>query len=162
MTKEPSVWHHHGESQKPLFHYKGCGLDDVYLASGYEVEQTPYGDGVRIKNLDSLHTQIGLYLAKSKKSLGGREIRFLRHQMDLTQSELARLFGCSGQQVARYEKNQSKLNGPADRMLRILFEEYTEQTGSVRELLGVLDSMDDNEASKVVFAESNGEWKQAA
>ncbi len=76
-------------SRKGIYRYKGCGLDDVYLASGYEIEETPYGSGVIIRNLQSLHVQIGLHLIKHRKKLAGKEIRFLRHQMDLTQSELA-------------------------------------------------------------------------
>lgn len=161
MTKKPSVWHHDGESAKDLYHYKGCGLDDVYLTSGYEVEKTPYGDGVRIRNLDSLHTQIGVHLIKCRKTLSGKEIRFLRHQLDLTQSELARFFGCNVQQVARYEKGQNRLAGPADRILRILFEEHIDHIGSVRDLLESLDAMDDN-TDQMVFADVDGKWKQAA
>ena len=161
MTHEPAIWHHEGENAKDIYHYKGCGLDDVFLASGYEIEQTPYGTGVRIRNLDSLHTQIGLYLIKCRKTLSGKEVRFLRHQMDLTQSELARLFGCNVQQVARYEKNQSKLTGPADRILRILFEEHAEQIGSVRDLLASVDEMDDS-IDQMVFADEGGEWRHAA
>ncbi len=161
MTTEPAIWHHLGESEKGIYHYKGCGLDDVYLASGYEIESTPYGNGVRIKNLDSLHTQIGLYLIKCRKALSGKEIRFLRHHMDLTQSELARLFGCNVQQVARYEKNQNKLTGPADRILRILFEDHAKDIVSVRDLLSSLDEMDDGE-DQMVFADTDGEWRHAA
>lgn len=161
MTNNPAIWCHEGESDKEIYHYTGCGLDDVFLASGYELEKTPYGSGVRIKNLDNLHAQIGLYLIKCRKTLNGKEVRFLRHQMDLTQSELARFFGCNVQQVARYEKDQGKLSGPADRILRILFEEHAEQVGSVRDLLTSLDEMDDS-YDQMVFASVDGEWKHAA
>ena len=161
MTIKDSVWHHDGENEKELYHYKGCGLDDVYLTSGYEIENTPYGSGVRIRNMDELHKQIGLHLIKFRKSLSGKEIRFLRHQMGLTQSELARFFGCNVQQVARYEKDQNRLVGPADRMLRIIFEENINHIGSVRAILENLDSMDDN-LEQIVFADVDGEWKKAA
>lgn len=78
-----SGWHHVGEKPKAPYHYTSCGLDDVYLLSGYEIEQTPYGQGVSIKNADDLHTAIGMYLVSGKKLLSGKEVRFLRHQMDL-------------------------------------------------------------------------------
>lgn len=161
MNIQTPVWHHDGESEKGVYHYKGCGLDDVYLASGYEIEETPYGRGVRIKNLDELHRQIGLYLVKNKKTLDGKEVRFLRHQMDITQSELARFFGCNVQTVARYEKDECRLTGPADRMLRILFEEDMTSVGNVRELLEIFDSMDDVGDGRIVFADVNGEWQHA-
>ncbi|PCI04627.1 MAG: hypothetical protein COB78_10060 [Hyphomicrobiales bacterium] len=161
MTHTHTVWHHNGENEKTIYHYKGCGLDDVYLKSGYEIEETSYGKGVRLKNLDALHIQIGLYLVKFRKSLSGKEIRFLRHQIDLTQSELARFFGCNVQQVARYEKNENKLTGPADRLLRIIYEEHAKQEGSARALLELLDSMDDTENNNIVLADVDGEWRYA-
>lgn len=157
-----AVWHHGEEKPKDIYRYKGCGLDDVYLASGYDLEETPYGSGVTIKNLESLHVQIGLHLIKHRKKLVGKEIRFLRHQMDLTQSELARLLGCDSQQVARYEKDQNKLTGPADRMIRILFEEHVAEVGSIRDMLNSLDQMDDTGDARLVFEDIEGQWRLAA
>lgn len=161
MRNKTPIWHHDGEKNKEIIQYKGCGLDDVYLASGYDRYETPYGSGISIKNLESLHAQIGLHLIKYRKALSGKEIRFLRHQMDLTQSELARFFGCNVQQVARYEKDQNKLTGPADRLLRLLFEEHVRQSGSVRELLEFIDSMDDAADDHIVFEVVDGEWRHA-
>jgi putative transcriptional regulator len=155
-------WYHVGDKPKAPYHYTACGLDDVYLLSGYEVEETPYGKGVGIKNADDLHAAIGAFLVNSKKSLSGKEIRFLRHQMDLTQSELARLFGTSTQQVARYEKEESDMPGPADRVLRLLYNEHIQSTTTVRDLLTVLDQMDDRGTSKRVFEQNHGDWKKAA
>lgn len=155
-------WHHVGEKPKAPYHYTACGLDDVYLLSGYEIEETPYGEGVSVKNADELHRAIGAYLVSSKKLLSGKEIRFLRHQMDLTQSELARLFGTSAQQVARYEKEESDMPGPADRILRLLYSEHLQRTIAVRDLLTVLDQMDDRSGNKMVFERNKGDWKKAA
>ncbi|EJK82895.1 type II toxin-antitoxin system MqsA family antitoxin [Agrobacterium sp. SHOUNA12C] len=161
MTNKTTIWRHHGETNKDIIKYIGCGLDDIYLASGYEVHKTPYGEGVSIRNLDKLHKQIGLHLTKFRKALSGKEIRFLRHQMDLTQSELARFFGCNVQQVARYEKGENRLTGPADRLLRLLYEEHIRKTGSVRELLESIDSMDDASDEQIIFEDVNGEWRHA-
>ena len=75
-------WKLNGEPAKEPYHYKGCGLDDVYLVSGYDVDETPYGSGVRIRHLDKLHEAIGLYLVSSRKVLSGKELRFLRMKME--------------------------------------------------------------------------------
>ena len=48
-------------------------------------------------------------------------IRFLRNMMDLTQEELARKLGVDVQTTARYEKGQTAISGPADRLLRHIF-----------------------------------------
>lgn len=155
-------WHHAGEKQKAPYHYTACGLDDVYLMSGYEIEETPYGKGVSVKNADDLHEAIGTLLVNNKKVFSGKEIRFLRHQMDLTQSELARLFGTSTQQVARYEKGESEMPGPADRILRLLYNEHVQKDIQVRSLLTVLDEMDDRTNGKMFFERHHGDWKKAA
>jgi DNA-binding transcriptional regulator YiaG len=81
------------------------------VMSGYELEDTPYGKGISIKNADGLHQAIGMSLVRNKKLLSGKEVRFLRHRMDLTQSELGKLFGTSTQQVARYEKEECEMPG---------------------------------------------------
>jgi putative transcriptional regulator len=155
-------WHHIGEKPKAPYHYTACGLEDVYLISGYEIEETPYGKGVSIKDANDLHEAIGMFLVRNKKILSGKETRFLRHQMDLTQSELARLYGTSAQQVARYEKAECEMPGPADRILRLLYSEHMQRTIQVRDLLTVLDQMDDRTATKLVFERNHGDWKKAA
>jgi len=156
------AWHFGDENPKAPYHYTACGLDDVYLMSGYELEETPYGKGVSVKNADGLHRAIGLFLVSKKKLLSGKDIRFLRHQMDLTQSELARLFGTSSQQVARYEKKECEMPGPADRLLRVLYSEYVRKNIQVRDLLTILDQMDDQGSNRMVFERNHGDWKKAA
>jgi putative transcriptional regulator len=137
-------------------------LDDVYLVSGYEVENTAYGKGTSIRNADELHRVIGGYLVANKKLLSGKEIRFLRHQMDFTQSELARVLGGSAQQVARYEKDECEMPGPADRILRLLFNEHLQKKILVRDLLKLVDQMDDRTQNRMLFEPIEGGWKKTA
>lgn len=156
-------WKLAGEKIKEPFNYKGCGLDDVYLISGYDIEKTPYGDGVRIRNVEKLHEAIGKFLISGKKVLSGKELRFLRMQMKLTQSNLARILGCDTQQVARYEKEENRVSGPADRLIRLL---YTDRIGSKRipieKLLKALDDMDDQANKNMVFAQVDSDWRKSA
>lgn len=128
-------WSHAGDKGQEPLHYTECGLDDVYLVSGYERETTPYGDGIIIRDLDNLHRAIGIYLVQEKKVLNGKEIRFLRKQMDLTQSELSRYFGLSHQQVARWEKGQSEITESAASLLRLLYLGHVCGKVDVRKLL---------------------------
>ena len=70
------------------YHYAGCGLDDIYLINGFTRVATNYGDGVTVNDVDGLHKAIGRNLAINKKELSGKELRFLRKEIDLTQAEL--------------------------------------------------------------------------
>ena len=139
--------------------YSGCGLDDIYLTGGYELVKTPYGDGISIHYLDGLHRAIGKNLVTQKKELSGKELRFLRKEMDLTQAELGRFIGLSSQQIARWEKAQSAISGPADYLLRKLYLEHIHGKLSLKELIDELDETDSTASDEQVFTELNGQWK---
>lgn len=109
--------HAGGTPCKQPMHYKGCGLDDVYLVNGFE----PKDGGLVIHDMDGLHMAIGLHIVTKRKVITPKELRFLRNQMDLSQRELGDLIGQSGQQVARWEKGQSEIPGPAERLIRVIF-----------------------------------------
>lgn len=146
------------------FHYTGCGLDGIYLANGYEIHHTDHGSGVSIRNLDGLLDAIADYLVEDRKVLCGKEIRFLRLRMDITQSELGRLLGMSAQQVARWEKDQSVIPGPADRLLRVLYTRHAGKDIDVRELLRYLDEHDAPREDRALFEpDGSGDgWRRAA
>ena len=67
--------------------------------------------------------------------------------------------GCDAQTIARYEKEESKLRGPADRMLRILFEDHLKNRGSAREILENFLSTDDQGNRRLVFEDKDGHWE---
>ena len=77
-----------------------------------------------------------------KKLLTGKEVRFLRKEINLTQSELGRLFGVDAQTVARREKGENNVSGPAERLLRALYLEHTNGDLKVQDMLRVLDELD--------------------
>ena len=99
--------------------YETCGLENIWLVNGFEVVR--YGDEELIKpeDVEGLHKAIALHLVRFRKVLGGREIKFIRRAIDLTQGELAHQLGTGVQTVARWEKNKVSIPGPEDRLLRI-------------------------------------------
>ena len=162
MSEIRSVWAIRGEAAKVPFHYTGCGLDDIWLISGYSVEEVDGDQAVTIRNLEGLHKAIGKSLAVRKKVLSGKETRFLRRQMELSQSELARLVGCDAQQIARYEKGENKMPGPTGRLVRILYREHVGGNIPVREILNALDELDSRMNDRQTFQETAEGWKEAA
>jgi len=109
------------EAAQEPYHYTMCGLDDVYLLNGVTFENTPYGEGVTIQNVDGLHKAIGKYLVTEKKALNGKEIRFLRHEMDLTQAELGDRLRVADQTIARWEKDEFPIRAPEEMLLRLAY-----------------------------------------
>lgn len=141
-----------------MIRYAGCGLDDLWLASGYAIEWVHGEQTIAIHDLDGLLQAIGRTVVEAHRPLTGREIRFLRRQMDLTQAELSRLLGCDVQQVARYEKDRNHVAGPADRLLRLLWSEHTQESVSVRPLLAALSGMRSPATGRLVFALGPRGW----
>ena len=78
---------------KSWFHYTACGLDNVWLANGFTVRATKYGEGVAIEDVDGLHRLLATILVEKKGLLAGKEFRFLRVHLGLTQQGLAKLMG---------------------------------------------------------------------
>jgi putative transcriptional regulator len=103
------------------YHYRECGLDNIYLLNGFYLEEHDGEEYVSIENVEGLWKAIGLSLVTCRKVFSPKEIRFLRQQMHLTQLELAALLRVEDQTVARWEKGKVKLPGPADVALRALF-----------------------------------------
>jgi DNA-binding transcriptional regulator YiaG len=156
----------HGEpaTEKPL-HYTVSGLDDVYLLNGFEVETIDGEEYVTVHDLDGLWKAIGLHLVTRRKTLAPKEIKFLRHHMNLTQAELASRMRITDQTVARWEKGTTELSGPADGMLRALFLEsdIAQPEGAeqpIGELVKELVDTDEPEARPTVF-EHGRKWKQS-
>ena len=141
------------------YQYRECGLDNVYLLNGFTVRETKYGKTVTIHDMDGLHRAIGMYLIQERKTLNGSEVRFLRHELGLSQKTLGDLLNRSDQSIARWEKGQYSIDGPADRLLRLLYELHTGGRRSVKRLLQQLAEMDSQIEESVRFEETERGWQ---
>ena len=157
-------WGYAGHNdQKPL-QYTDCGLDNVYLVSGYEWVDTPEGKALVIKDLDELLREIGLYLVTEKKTLDGKEVRFLRKELNMTQAELGRYAGLSHQQVARWEKGESEITESAAAILRLLYlDHHCGKRFRIRKLLDKIIETDATAGNnRTVFQKTRDGWRAAA
>jgi putative transcriptional regulator len=131
-------------TQSDRYHYTECGLDNVYLLNGFKYVETPRGKGATIKDRDGLHRAIGRYLVREKKNLSGKEFRFLRHELDMTQLLIANLLNVDVQTVARWEKRKTvEIPGPAQGLIRLLYEEHTNGNRKITTLLAELAELDE-------------------
>lgn len=145
-----------------MYRYIGCGLPNVFLKNGYVVEDTPYGKGVSIHDIDGLHDALGKAIVESSMPLRGYEFRFLRNELELSQSALGELLGFDGQSVARWEKGRSKqVNAAAERLLRRLYCENKakNELGSLLDQLRKIECVPPNDERKFVVSERGNLWK---
>lgn len=102
------------------YHYRASGLENVYLLNGFSIEETGYGRGVAIQNIEGLHRAIAWNLINEKRPLSPREFRFLRKQAGFTQEKLAAKLSVDVQTIARYEKGQTSIPAVVDMVMRQL------------------------------------------
>lgn len=144
------------------YHYPQCGLDDVYLLNGYKRHQTVYGSGITVENVEGLHEAIAEHLCLNKALLNGKEFRFLRKLLDLTQAEVAVFLGCDVQSVARWEKGKSEINGAADKLMRILYLGSRCSGIDAAEIIKKVAALDTKITDRQVFEDTPEGWKAAA
>lgn len=151
------------EEQK--LRYTACGLDNVYLLDGYSIVETRRGRVIKIEDQQGLHRAIGELLIGQKRSLIGKELRFLRHQLGLSQPALANLLGESEQSVARREKRKKgwKKPTPQERMLRYMFEQRLSGNEKLEVFLKNLADLDEVTFTQLAFKKSKktAKWVRA-
>ncbi len=105
---------------KSWFHYTACGLDNVWLANGFTVRATKYGEGVAIEDVDGLHRLLATSLVEKKGLLAGKEFRFLRVHLGLTQQGLAKLMGGVSENAVSLWERKDTVPAINDHWLRML------------------------------------------
>jgi DNA-binding transcriptional regulator YiaG len=143
-----------------MYHYTEVGLQNVWLANGYHVKETKYGNAVSIEDADGLHLAIGRRLAR-KSHLTGAEFRFLRKELDLSQHRLADLLGTTEQTIALWER-RGKIPKTADRMFRAIYLETVDGNIKLKEMIERAADLDRQEEEKMVFQDTDAGWFQKA
>lgn len=150
------------------YHYTECGLDHVFLMNGFEWNASPRGKTIAIKDIDALHRAIGMHLSRHKKDLSGKELRFLRQEMLMSQATLAHLLDVSEQTVHRWEAEKTSCPRAAEALIRRLYLEHGDAADEkLRDVLRRIADREDalDREQQLTFALSSGprgEWALAA
>ena len=141
---------------KNAYHYTKSGLTNVWLANGYTVRKTKYGEGISIHDADGLHRAIARALT-NKPHLTGTEVRFLRKEMGLSQRGLGELLGVTDQAVALWEK-KGRLPKTADRLLRLIYVEHDKGNAPIASFIQRLNELDQQDHEKIIAKEAEDGW----
>ena len=153
-----------GFAAKP-YHYKECGLDNIYLRNGFHIEEVDGEEFVSVDNVDELWKAIGINMVTTQKIIAPNEIRFMRNLMGMTQAEVGGLLRVNDQTVARWEKGQAKLAGASDIAFRALFlacpvagDEGKKLLSEWLEAISNLIERDSPEQDQHFFTQTRQEW----
>ncbi len=146
-----------------MYHYTMCGLDNVWLENGFEIVETAYGQGVSIHDVEGLHLAIATNIITRSKRLTGTEVRFLRKELNMSQSALAIALGVSENSVRGWEKSRTDISPPADRLLRLIYLSKVDGDHKALELINTIIQVDE-ELNNMTLVEENDSWstKEAA
>jgi DNA-binding transcriptional regulator YiaG len=108
------------------YHYTESGLPNVWIEN-VDVKNDDAGEEVyRIQQIRGLHKAIAETLVSHRVGMSGRELRFLRSEMGLTQAELGEILHKEGLTVGRWERGESPIDPNAETVIRLLAIERLE------------------------------------
>ena len=143
-----------------MYHYTDSGLQNVWLANGFKARKVDGETAIAIVDLDGLHKAIGRSLAR-KGHLTGAEFRFLRKELDLSQTRAASLVGKSEEAVSKWER-LGRVPESATRLIQAVYLEMIDGDISFRKLLEELAELDREHQEKIVFRDTRDGWREAA
>lgn len=143
------------------YHYTESGLDNIYLMNGFRFIDTPRGKAVSFHDVDGLHKAIGLALVHSKKDLSGKEVRFLRHEMLMSQYTLGQLLGLSERAMSRWESGETvNVPKPSESLLRLLYQEHvSDRSGKIVAILKRIAELEEEiNDGPILFKDTANGW----
>ena len=145
-----------------MYHYRTCGLDNIYLVNGFNEIDYAGQTAVSIHDLDGLHREITQSLINKSEGFSGREFRYLRIELDLSQAALGKLFGVSDQAIAKWEKEQSSIPTSAELLIRAYADDkLLNGRRKVAAMIENLAGLNSKDMEKLEFQETDDGWESA-
>jgi DNA-binding transcriptional regulator YiaG len=102
------------------YHYRECGLDNVVIKGMSPCMDDNKCAVVSIPNITGLHRSIAAAIVGHDAGISGKELRFLRTEMGMTQAELAKVVHHDTQSVGRWEREEHPMEPAAEALIRLL------------------------------------------
>lgn len=123
--------------------YEGCGLDNVYLVNGYRYGIVTSGEEVLyIDDIPGLHRAIASIIVDSPADLDAKTFKFLRKEQDMSQRQLAEIFGVEEQTVSNWERARTPIPKYAALLLRALAKERCSGNAALMSVIEHMNSLD--------------------
>lgn len=104
------------------YHYKECGLDNVYLKNvDVRMCESCGEKNLRIPGILELHETIARGVALQPCPLRGPDIRFLRKQLGHSAKEWATFLRVDTSTLSRWENEQQEIGPQSDSLIRFLY-----------------------------------------
>lgn len=101
------------------YRYVECGLDNVFIVGVSFLKDDAGEEVVTIRNVNGLHKAIAYGIVTRDSMMNGREMRFLRTEMGLTQAELASIIHREPLTISRWERGETEIDSNAETLVRL-------------------------------------------
>lgn len=108
------------------YHYTECGLESVVIEGLDQVRDHAGDDTLTIPAIGRLHRVIAEGIVMLPSKMSGKELRFLRTEMGLTQEKLADVLKVTLLTVSRWEREESPIKDTAEMLIRLMAVEHLE------------------------------------
>lgn len=106
------------------YHYTECGLDNVLIEGAGSTLDDAGERVITIENINGLHKAIATGIVGKQGNMTGRELRFLRTEMSMTQAELALYVHREPLAISRWERGEvAEIDPNAEALIRLLARE---------------------------------------
>ncbi len=140
-----------------MYHYTECGLDNVWLENGYTVKKTAYGEATSVDDANGLHQVLSIELTQKKGRVTGKELRFMRTALGMSQEGLGKCIGATEQSVSLWERT-GKVPQYADSILRLLVSEKLNGNSKVTEVIERINTVERICNQRIVAREKKHKW----
>lgn len=140
-----------------MYHYKECGLDNVWLENGFVAKSTAYGKAVAIDDAVGLNKVLALDLTKKKGRVTGKELRFMRVVLGMSQEGLGKCVGASEQSVSLWERT-GKVPQSTDSIVRMLVSEKLNGNSKVSDVIERINTVERICNQRIVAREKKHKW----
>lgn len=106
------------------YHYTECGLDNVYIMDMPPREDDKGNAVAEILSIGYLHGILAMDLSVRDGGWSGKELRFIRTEMNMTQAKLADLVRKDRQTVIRWEGGSHDIDPNAEVIIRMKMIEF--------------------------------------
>lgn len=110
---------HDGEKMG-AYHYTECGLDNVFIEGIKMVEDHAGEANVTVLAIGLLHQVIAESIVRLPSKMSGKELRFLRTEMGLTQEKLADILKVTLLTISRWEREETSIKDTAEMLIRLM------------------------------------------
>lgn len=142
-----------------MYHYTECGLDNVFLINGFYIESTPYGKSVRFDDPEGLDRLIANQVARKVGKLSGKEIRYIRNYMDMSQVVLADFMAKKdAQPIANWEKESTIIPDTENFLLLHIFRQYLGDRSAYVDMVDELNSRERTTNHEIRLEEQGRKW----